>query len=307
MLSGIGPASHLLSHGIPVIMDLPVGQNLHDHLSGILWFKLKNPENGLAIGHPKFMKPEFERGNPIDWIVTASIGYTSKVTKQDKLAPDDPLIRQARGHVEFFISYAPIAGATFFDYNLAGTHISTAILTLLPTSRGSIKLASTNPSDDPIIDPQYSETAMDREAFRTGLRLVMRTMLDTEHGQSIIESETPPPGQPQLTSGASDEEIDQRARTVGRSFFQCGGTAAMGKVVDTELRVMGISKLRVVDASILPLPLAGHYQCKIHRRCGVIQIVLTPVLQVQYTPLPSRPQILSWDDREIPYRVSRNA
>ena len=272
MLSGIGPASHLESHGIPVIADLPVGQNLHDHLSGTLWFKLKHPENGLAIGHPKFMKPEFKDGNPIDWIVTASIADTSKAVKQDKLASDDPLVRQARGHVEFFISYAPIAASAFFDYSLVGTHISTPILTLLPTSRGTIMLASTDPSNDPIIDPQYFETELDREAFRTGFRLVMRTMLDTEYGQSIIESETPPPGQPRLTSGASDEEIDQRARTVGRSFFQSAGTAAMGKVVDTELRVMGIGKLRVVDASVLPLPLAGHYQCKLQRLLSNIQV-----------------------------------
>ena len=299
MLSGIGPASHLSSHNIPVVLDLPVGQNLHDHLSGTLWFKLKQPENGLAIGHPKFMKPEFKDGNPIDWIVTASIADTSKAAKLDKLSSHDPLIQQARGHVEFFISYAPIAAPAFFDYSLAGTHISTPILTLLPTSRGSITLASTDPSDDPIIDPQYFETELDREAFRTGFRLVMHAMLDTEDGQSVIESETPPPGQPQLTSSASDEEIDQRARTVGRSFFQCAGTAAMGKVVDTELKIMGIGQLRVVDASVLPLPLAGHYQCKSCRLANATQKVLTPMSQVLYTLLLNPPQILSWDNREF--------
>lgn len=63
---------------------------------------------------------------------------------------------------------------------------------------------------------------------------------------------------------SSNEEIDSRLTFIGRSFYQCAGTAAMGQVVDTRLRIKGIQRLRVVDASILPLPLAGHYQYPIY-------------------------------------------
>ncbi len=261
MLSGIGPSDHLSSHGIPTVVDLPVGQNLHDHASATLYWKLRHPERGLAIGSPQFMKPEFMDGNPIDWIVTAPIADTTQAAKVDKIAKDDPLIRQPRGHVEMLVSYAPIAATAFFDHNLAGTHISTPILGLLPTSRGSILLANREPSADPVIDPNYLDTEIDREALRTGFRIAMRTMLDTPQGRSIIE-ETPPPGQPRLTSSCSDQDIDRRLGVIVRSFYQCAGTAAMGKVVDMNLRVKGINRLRVVDASILPLPLAGHYQCE---------------------------------------------
>lgn len=266
MLSGIGPINQLASHSIPNISDLPVGEGLHDHLSATMYFKLKHPERGLAIGSSLFSKmaPDFESGNPIDWIVTESIKDPSRAAECQGLAANDPLITQPRGHVEFFVSYAPIAAPAFFDHSLAGTHISTPILGLLPTSRGSIRLASPDPTADPIIDPNYLDTEIDREAMRTGVRSVLRTMLDTTAGRSVIEDETPPPGQHPLSSSSSDSEIDDRLAAVGRSFYQCAGTAAMGKVVDTTLKVKGVEGLRVVDASILPLPLAGHYQYPVY-------------------------------------------
>ncbi|KAL8713853.1 MAG: hypothetical protein Q9220_001998 [cf. Caloplaca sp. 1 TL-2023] len=258
MLSGIGPAEHLTSHGIPIFHDLPVGANLHDHLSATLYFKLKHPEQGLAIGSSLFPEkaPDFKNGNPIDWIVT--------LTVPDATHMENSFAAKERCDFEFFISYAPIAAPAFFDYSLAGTHISTPILGLLPTSRGRVTLSNTDAESDPIIDPNYFDTEMDRQALRTGVRVVLRTMLETTDGRAVIEEETPPPGQPRLSSSSTDEEIDQRLEVIGRSFYQAAGTSAMGKVVDTELRVFGVRNLRVVDASILPLPLAGHYQYPIY-------------------------------------------
>ena len=266
MLSGVGPQDQLAFHGIPTVANLPVGDGLHDHLSATLYFKLKRPELGLAIGSSRFSEvaPDFQKGNPIDWIVTESIKAPSRAAKAQKIPADDPLLAHPRGHVEFFVSYAPIAAPAFFDYSLAGTHISTPILGLLPTSRGSIRLVNTDPTEDPIIDPNYLDGEMDREAMRTGIRSVLHTMLDTAAGRSVIQEETPPPGQSPLSSSSSDSDIDKRVAAVGRSFFQCAGTAAMGKVVGTTLLVKGIENLRVVDASVLPVPLAGHYQYPIY-------------------------------------------
>lgn len=264
MLSGIGPADHLSSHSIPVTVDLPVGKNLHDHAAATLYWKLKHPEKGLALGSPLFMKPGFENGNPIDWIITTSIPDTSRAIKSDNIYPDDPLVSRPRGHIEIMVAYAPLGAHLLFNDSLAGTHIASPVLSLLPTSRGTITLASTNVMADPIIDPNYLDTEIDREAMRAGVRLALRTMQDTPSGRSIIEGETPPPGMTPLSASSSDKEIDDRIRGVGSSFFQCGGTAAMGSVVETDLRVRHVRGLRVVDASILPLPLAGHYQCKLY-------------------------------------------
>lgn len=265
MLSGLGPRAHLTAHGIPTIQDLSVGQNLHDHCSVAIFWKLKHPERGLAMGSASFMQiPNVLSGNPMEWLATSSIPDSpkAKAAHADGLASDDPQINQPRGHVEMFVAYAPVGGGSFhLDFD--GTHIATPIVSLLPTSRGSVTLASTDPAADPIVDPQYMQTECDRAAMRSGFRLAMRTMLDTPEGQSFVDGEVPPPGDAKLTSACSDDDIDRRIRTVGSSFYQNAGTAEMGKVVDTALRVKGVKNLRVADASILPLPLAGHYQCKL--------------------------------------------
>ena len=219
MPSGIGPANEVASHGIPVLADLPVGQNLHDHLSATLWWKLKHPEQGLAIGSPSFMRPELKDGNHINWVITTSRGDTSNVVRVDGLAPEDPLINQPRGHTERFVSYAPITAPAFFDHSLAGMHISTPVLGLLPTSRGTISLASNDPLAAPIIDPNYLDTELDREAMRTGIRVALRTMLKAPSGKTFIDEESPPPGHARLSLNPKDKEIGKRIQAVGRSFY----------------------------------------------------------------------------------------
>jgi len=135
---------------------------------------------------------------------------------------------------------------------------------MLPTSRGSITLASSNPSDAPIIDPNYYATEFDRVLFRTGIRKVIQLMLGTSEGQSFVASEMPPPGFEPLGLDASDAEIDARVRRAANTFYHPAGSAAMGSVVDTDLKVYGIGGLRVVDASILPVAICAHYQVPVY-------------------------------------------
>lgn len=75
MLSGIGPPDQLSEHDIPVLVGLPeVGRNLHDHLLMFRYWKLRNPERGLSVGSPLFNGPNYEKGGPVDWLVTSPIG-----------------------------------------------------------------------------------------------------------------------------------------------------------------------------------------------------------------------------------------
>ena len=122
-----------------------------------------------------------------------------------------------------------------------------------------MQLASTDPAADPLIDPNYFATEADRVVMRAGMRLAMRAT-ETPEGKEAIESEVPPKGFKPLTSQSSDEEIDKRVKRVAATWFHPAGSAAMGKVVDNDLRVLGAEHLRVVDASVLPCPIGAHYQ-----------------------------------------------
>ncbi|KAJ5112995.1 alcohol oxidase [Penicillium angulare] len=271
MLSGIGPRSHLSQHDIPSIADLPVGENYHDKISTTLFWKLKNPEKGYAVGSPAFNKPEFLHGNPIEWIATIPTPSEEllKAAKADNFdlstQGQDP--EQPRGNVEVFIAYAPL-GRGGSEITFDGTYISSPVVLLLPTSRGKITLANTDPSADPFLDPGYLKTETDRAALRAGIRLALRVM-ESGTVNDFVEGETPPAGHKPLTSMSSDAELDERMQIVGSSFFQNGGTAKMGAgmgdaVVDSQCRVKGVRNLRVCDASVLPVPLAGHYQAPMY-------------------------------------------
>lgn len=254
-------------------MDLPVGENYHDKISATLFWKLRNPKKGYALGSPAFNKPEFLHGNPMEWIATMPTPpeALAKAVQADKLDinTNDPYLQGPRGNVEVMIAYAPIAGGgSEFRLPFDGNHISSPVVLLLPTSRGNITLANTDPTADPILNPGYLRTETDRAAIRAGLRLTLRVM-ESDTAREIVEGETPPPGHKPLTSISSDADLDQRIEIVGSSFFQNGGTAmmgtdTMGAVVDTQCRVKGVLNLRVCDASVLPEPLAGHYQAPMY-------------------------------------------
>ncbi|KAJ5086982.1 hypothetical protein NUU61_008289 [Penicillium alfredii] len=130
---------------------------------------------------------------------------------------------------------------------------------MLPTSRGSISLTSKDPLAAPRIDPNYYATELDRTAIRAGVRHVPQVYQETEALKDVIEAETPPEGYPPLRTDSSDEEIDARVRR-GNTFFHPGGSCAMDKAVDSVWRLYGVKGLRVVDASVLPTPIAAHYQ-----------------------------------------------
>lgn len=261
MLSGIGPHPELSKHHIQQVTELPVGQNLYDHGSINIVWKLKHPEKGYAFGSPGFNKPEYANGNPLDWMVSATV-------------PDEDLHQAARAdgtkfepgpRTDFEITpmYAVTAAAPGEMPPMDGSRITTGILCLSPTSRGTVTLASNKATDNPVIDPRYFTTEHDRAVIRAGMRLTLRAM-ESAAMEEYIEGETPPPGMPSISSVSSDQELDRRVEAMSWSWFHTGGTASMGKVVDSQCRVYGVEGLRVVDASIIPLSITAHLQAPLY-------------------------------------------
>lgn len=269
MLSGIGPAEELKSHRIPLILEAPgVGQNYHDHLSIRQWWKLRNPEAGLAVGSPKWINPAYAKGSPVDWVLyqQTPLNKLHSALELDGAAEDNQhLLLPKICHTETLIVYMPIGAAQAgVQIPIDGTHITTVLVGSLPTSRGTVKLASADPSSRPVVDPNDYATEADRCSMQEGVRQIFRMILGTSDGREIVEDSVPPPGCPKLALASTDEEIDAHIRQLASTTFHPAGTAAMGDVVDSELRVNGFEGLRVVDASVLPVPIAGHYQVPLY-------------------------------------------
>ncbi|KAF2026476.1 putative glucose dehydrogenase [Setomelanomma holmii] len=270
MLSGIGDQAHLASHGIPVQVDLPgVGQNLHDHLVCYRYWKLRHPERDLALGFPLFSGENYDKGGPADFLVRTTIPSPELKDALEKdvgdTVPDTHALLQDRTHLEHGLLYAGFGAESLgLTIPAGGNCITSFFMSCLPTSRGSVMLSTPSAADAPIIDPNYRNSDIDAHVLRHAFRGHTSLFLDTPEGREIVEEEFTPPGYPVLGVDASDEQIDARIRFGAQSCFHPAGTTAMGSVVDGSLKVHGTEGLRVVDASVIPEPLAAHLQVPIY-------------------------------------------
>jgi len=249
-----------------VNLDNPeVGKNLMDHLAVGLNWKLRHPERGLAMGSPLLVDPSFANGWPMDFIRfghVSTVGIQEVLTSSPTKAEDEKLLlRPDACHTETFCLYAPMPHRmTGINLKVDGSHITTQTICLTPTSRGYVTIASANPTDPPIIDVNFNATEVDRYILREGLRNTVSIMRDTNSGQSLVEDENIPEGHSRLLSDSPDEAFNIRIRDFGSSLYHLCGSCAMGKVVDSKCKVMGVEGLRVVDASIFPIPISAHPQ-----------------------------------------------
>ena len=261
MLSGIGPKSELSKFNITQVVELPVGHNLHDHGSMQIYWKLKNPEKGYAFGSHAFNKPEYLTGNPMDWFGTAA----APDKDLQKAFRDDGTTFAAgsRSDYEVTAMYSVVPTPSIEVPPMDGSHITTGVVCLSTTSRGTVTLASDKAIDDPVIDPRYFTTEHDRVVMRAGIRRTLQAM-ESLALEDYIESETPPPGIPRISSASSDAELDNRINATSSTFCHTAGTASMGKVVDSKCCVYGVERLRVVDTSIMPLSITAHLQAPMY-------------------------------------------
>jgi choline dehydrogenase-like flavoprotein len=269
-LSGIGSEETLSKHGIPVVVNnAEVGKNLFDHFALFQLFKLRNPERGLAVGHPALSDPAYTKGLPCDWQNWESVP-TETLEKAVQADENNAALQStgvdfraliSRTLSELVVVYLPVGVP---GIPMDGSYVTTSAMLLHPTSRGSITLKSASATDPPSINPNYYDTETDRTVLIYSVRRTLQALLGTPVGKDYFEADVAPPGMPALTPESSDADIDGRIRATGIAHFHSAGSAAMGKVVDNDLRVKGVQGLRVVDTSVLPVPVGGHPQVTLY-------------------------------------------
>ena len=267
MLSGVGPTQDLAQIGVHQMVDSPgVGQNLWDHLVASQAWKLRRPEEGYAIGSEKFANPEFSMGLPVEWMIGGSISARAIENGLQKKSADMNCVKQmdaSRRHVASIVTYAPIGFTHGYNFPMDGSIITTTTMLFQPDSRGTVTLSSADEKADPIIDPQYCSKVQDMVILREGVREVLAAM-ESGAMSEFLEGEYPPDGLPKITSASPDEEIDRRVANFSGVMHHPCGTASLGTVVDSELRVKGTKRLRVIDASVFPSPISCTPQATVY-------------------------------------------
>lgn len=277
LLSGVGPKDDLKQLGLPVVADLPVGQNLQDHIApGGIHFTMK-PGSGILAAR---QLADYERAynsykNHREGILTLSpsegVAFVSTKYNNDSSWPDIHVHFQAISPADDAENsrkktglsqelwekvYAPYVGKDTFT-------IVPVVLRLKST--GYTKLRSTDPYDDPIIDPKYFSHPDDIKVAVDGMKLgiaIGKTKAFEKLGAELFSSKFP--GCEQLEQ-FSDEYLECMVRSYTATAYHPAGTCRMGavneptSVVDPQLKVLGgISGLRVVDASVMPLVASGN-------------------------------------------------
>ncbi|RAH70007.1 GMC family oxidoreductase [Aspergillus aculeatinus CBS 121060] len=265
LLSGIGPTAELARHQIAPILDLPVGRNYADHPAIFTYWAIDLPNAVLGDGEMQGPDLDWTAGLPYDWISFAPADQGTRELARQFLPADQYQRYSAEGklQVEAFTVYTSVDTCTRTPLapGWPGKRVfSIAHILVDPVSRGTVTLRSADPADPPILDPNLLASPVDRSALYECVRSCARAIQAVE-GLNAVEWGV----DDALREDWSDEAIESRARKMGAgTVFHPSGTCAMGQVVDGDCRVLGIQGLRVVDAGVIPIPLAAHYQAPMY-------------------------------------------
>jgi choline dehydrogenase len=251
MLSGVGPADHLRSLGIPVTADLPVGENLHDHLYVPLTYLAPSAvHRGTALHF--FSGVLAEAWGKNSWFGRTVFEGGAFVRSK----------HATNGVPDFQIHALPWAyPSPNQDLPVRPVVDPRPAITVMPTliypkSRGNVRLASADPSAAPLIDPGYLSDPADAEFLIDGIKLVREIMQSRLLGKLVTEELHP--GSAMADDAGLARELPNRIHTV----YHPVGTCRMGSderaVVDPALRVRGVEGLRVADAAIMPTITGGN-------------------------------------------------
>lgn len=245
MLSGIGPAAHLKQHGIEVKMDLPgVGENLQDHVFVPVAFHCTKPVSLAGAAAPeqaeRFQKEQMG-------LLTSNIGEAGGFVD---LGEDGSPEIQFHFGPAWFIHHGAV--------NPGGDGYTLLPGLVRPKSKGRVTLASSNPTEKPLVDPNYlsdpSDMSVLKKSVAIALDIAKQAAFDEFRGDQYLPAQ----------GVQSDEEVENYIRDYAMTIYHPVGTCKMGvdedpmAVVNNQLQVRGIAGLRVADASIMPIIINGN-------------------------------------------------
>ena len=253
MLSGIGPAEHLRQHGIAVVADLPVGDNLHDHMFVPMTYCMTSARNRGTT--PYFfggILSEAIRGDT--WMgrtVFEAVGFVRSPQASGSGSIPDIQVHALPWSYPFPNQDSPARQKV--DKRSALTIMPTLIY---PKSRGTLRLANADPAAAPVIDPGYLTEPDDSRLLLDGIELIREVMASQIIAGQVSLELNPGPGFPDRAALA--RELPHRATSVYHAVGTCRMGADDRAVVDPALRVRGIDGLRVADASVMPSITGGN-------------------------------------------------
>jgi choline dehydrogenase len=246
--SGVGPGALLQQAGVRVLHELPgVGMNLQDHLQVRLVFKTRERTLNDEVNNPLIktwigLQYALSRTGPLTLAASQVAIFTRSgehITRPD-----------IQFHMQPLSADKPGEGAHRFSA------FTSSVCQLRPYSRGRVEIRSNDPLAYPAIHPNYLSDERDHPVVIGGIK-VARRITQAPSLAPYITSEFVPGAQFQ-----SDDELLDAARRYSQTIYHPAGTCKMGRdamaVVDERLRVRGLGRLRVVDASIMPVIVSGN-------------------------------------------------
>jgi choline dehydrogenase-like flavoprotein len=250
LLSGIGAADKLTPHGIDQVANVPaVGENLHDHIDITLCYKAKMKDLfGVSLmGSVRMLGEMWKYRTKRQGLFTTNFAESGGFLYTDRAEPaPDVQLHMVRAIVD--------------DHGRKlhmGHGYSCHVCVLRPKSRGTVELASADPTDHPLIDPAFLKDERDVDTLLRGAKLLQRILrapaFERANAKALYAAESD-----------DDAEILADIRARADTVYHPVGTCKMGAaddetaVVDPRLRVRGVAGLRVADASVIPQIVSGN-------------------------------------------------
>ena len=250
-LSGIGPAAHLHALGIAPLCDVPgVGANLQDHLQLRMVFRM----SGAASLNTRAASWHGRARIGLEYLLFQSGPMSMAPSQLGAFARSDP--GQATPNLQYHVQ--PLSLDKFGDPLHGFPAFTASVCNLRPGARGHVRIASSDSYAAPKIVPNYLSTPEDRKVAADALALTRRIVAAPALAQYRPEEFKPGPAY------RSEEQLAEAAGLIGTTIFHPVGTCRMGRggdpmaVVDGALKVKGIRRLRVVDASVMPCITSGN-------------------------------------------------